>query len=45
LPADPVIAGDINKEFDTLVIDEAPDRPRLVASAAEKGQLSGSMLK
>ena len=37
LPADPIIAGDLNKEFDTLVIDEAPDRPRLVASTRSEG--------
>jgi hypothetical protein len=37
LPADPIIAGDLNKEFDTLVIDEAPDRPRLVASTGSEG--------
>ena len=32
LPADPIIAGELYKEFDTLVIDETPDRPRLVDS-------------
>jgi len=37
LPADPIIAGNLNKEFDTLVIDEAPDRPRLVASTGSEG--------
>jgi hypothetical protein len=36
LPADPIIAGDLNKEFDTLVIDEPPDRPRLVASTGRE---------
>ena len=36
LPADPIIAGNLNKEFDTLVIDEAPDRPRLVASTGSE---------
>jgi len=36
LPADPIIAGDLNKEFDTLVIDEPPDRPRLVASTGSE---------
>ena len=37
LPADSIIAGDLNKEFDTLVIDAAPDRPRLVASTGSEG--------
>ena len=31
-PADPIIAGDFGKEFDTLVIDEPRNRPRLPAS-------------
>jgi hypothetical protein len=36
LPADPLIDGDLNKEFDTLVIDEAPDRPRLLAATGSQ---------
>jgi hypothetical protein len=36
LPADPIIAGDLNKEFDTLVIDGPPDRPRLMASTGSE---------
>ena len=31
VPADPLIAGDFSKEFDTLVIDEPPNRSRLPA--------------
>jgi hypothetical protein len=34
-PTDPIIAGDLHKEFDTLVIDETPDRPRLATSTPE----------
>ena len=30
------------KEFDTLVIDEAPDRPRLVASTGSEGAASSN---
>jgi hypothetical protein len=30
LPADPIIAGDFNKEFDTLVIDETNGTDALV---------------
>ena len=36
LPADPLIAGDFSKEFDTLVIDGPPDRPRLMASTGSE---------
>ena len=35
-PADPVIAGDASKEFDTLVIDEPRNRPRLPASTGSE---------
>jgi hypothetical protein len=35
-PADPLIAGDFSKEFDTLVIDEPPNRPRLPASTGSE---------
>jgi hypothetical protein len=34
LPAEPIITGDIVKEFDTLVVDKSPKKPTLVASAA-----------
>lgn len=34
LPNDPVITGDIVRDFDTLVVDKAPKRPTLVASVA-----------
>ena len=36
LPADPIITGDIVRDFDTLVVDKMPKRPvALVRSAAE----------
>jgi hypothetical protein len=36
LPADPIISGDMVREFDTLVVDKAPKRPvALVRTAAE----------
>ncbi len=36
LPAEPIIAGEIVKDFDTLVVDKTPKRPvALLRSAAE----------
>jgi hypothetical protein len=36
LPAEPIITGDIVRDFDTLVVDKSPKRPvALVRSAAE----------
>jgi len=36
LPAEPIITGDIVRDFDTLVVDKTPKRPvALVRSAAE----------
>lgn len=36
LPAEPIIAGDIVKDFDTLVVEKTPKRPvTLVRTAAE----------
>jgi hypothetical protein len=34
LPHDPIITGDIVRDFDTLVVDASPKKPTLVASAA-----------
>jgi hypothetical protein len=34
LPNDPIITGDVVREFDTLVVDKPPKKPTLVASAA-----------
>jgi hypothetical protein len=42
LPVDPIIDADLNKEFDTLVIDEAPDRPGLVAATRSRLSLTQS---
>jgi hypothetical protein len=34
LPNDPIITGDVVREFDTLVVDHTPKKPTLVAAAA-----------
>ena len=35
LPAEPIITGDIIREFDTLVVDQSPKKPTLVAATAK----------
>lgn len=34
LPSDPIITCDVVRDFDTLVVDKSPKKPKLVASAA-----------